>query len=263
MKFPIPFNPQPWTPQHFPRFIGITGLALLGCMIPSHAFSQNAARSNQLANRNQPGQNNQPARSKKPNSNRRTKSHRSSQSLQTLENLFVPPQGRAPQSTANSATRNTDKCNENEASIRAIGPSQGYGLTASDRPAITLDLPPTSAQQVVLLFHSESGELDHRAWLPIPPASPQQSGRGEPSLKHLTQFQLPADQPGLQAGQRYRWSLVVMCGEMIEPDDPTFMGWVKYQAPTPEEQQILIGLSAEEQQRWYGERGYWYDMVQP
>ena len=234
-------------------------------MIPSHAFSQDAAVSNPLPNRsNQPAPSHQPASHQQPSSNQRTKSPRASQLLQTLENLFVPPKGGAPQSTANSATRHPGKCNANEAAIQAITPPLGYGLSASDRPAITLDLPPTSAQQVALLFRSESGLVEHQAWLPIaqPPAQPsgQQSQIDERS-KHWTSFQLPESSPGILPGQSYRWSLVVVCGETIEPDDPTFMGWVEYRAPTAAEQMVLTELSGKDKLGWLGEQGYWYDML--
>lgn len=252
MKLPTPFNQQPLSPRYLSRVI-LLGLALVGYAIPSHASSQDAALSNQSASSSQ-----QSNSSKEPSSNKRTKSPRSSQLLQTLENLFVPPQGGAPQSTANSATRDNGKCAANEATIQAMTPPRGYGLSASDRPVITLDLPPTSAQQVALLFQTESGQLDHHVWLPITQTSSQPNP--ESASLNLTQFQLPADLPGLKSGQRYRWSLVVVCGETIDPDDPTFMGWVEYQAPTLQEKQVLMELTLEEQQRWYGERGYWYDL---
>ena len=235
---------KPWSIRP-KRLLGCIGLALWFYAIPSHAAPKQAT----------PRQTNPP---------KKTRSPRSSRILQTLEKLFVPPKGNAPKSTANSATRDRLKCAPDEATIQAILPPQGYGLTASDRPAIALNLPPTSAQQVALVFSDEAGIVEHKAWLTIPDSTTQSADKqltaGEPQL-HLAQFKLPANRPGLLPGKLYRWSLVVVCGENIEPDDPTFMGWVEYRAPTPADQMGLQNLSAEEKRRWYGEQGYWYDML--
>jgi len=197
---------------------------------------------------------------------KQTRSRRSSRWVKTLETLFVPPTTSAPKSTANSATRSDGRCDASEAPIQAMIPPQGYGLSSRDRPAITLSLPATSAQQAALLFSSESGESEHRVRLSIPESSrlelpPLRSEAIAPS--NLVQFQLPADNPGLMPAQRYRWSLVLICGETIEPDDPTFVGWIEYRPLTAAQQRSLAELSGKEKLRWYGERGYWYDMLQP
>lgn len=202
-----------------------------------------------------------PAKSKQS----RTASRRSIPLLKDLENLFVPPKGNAPKATVNSATRDPLKCSPDEAAIEAFIPPLGYGLSARDRPAITLNLPPnTAAQQVALLFRDESGDIAQRALLPIPKSLTEgnEDSLGLPAAQsRRVQFQLPNSSPGLLPGQLYHWSLVVVCGDSVEPDDPTFMGWVKYQLPTLTESQALASLSLQDKVQWYGKRGYWYDMV--
>lgn len=178
--------------------------------------------------------------------------------LRLLQSYFVPPKQGAPKSTANSATRNARSCGPQEPAIEAIAPPGGYGLTLRDRPQIILSLPPTSAQRVALLFRNETGTFFESALLSIP-----QSSRLNPSSSPEPQwvtFQLPNASRPLPSG-RYRWSLVVICGASIEPDDPTFMGWVERRNPAPEMAQQQLSSSPQQQAHWYGQNGYWYDMV--
>lgn len=251
-------KPQPTRPGRSPGSNLRKRLGCIGFALWLHALPGNAAP--------------EPAAAPKEQANppKKTRSPKSRQILQTLENLFVPPQGKAPKSTASSATRNSGKCAAEEGEIQALLPpqnygSQNYGLSATAHPAITLNLPSTAAKQVALLFRNQSGELEQQVWLPIPPRSTQQGStqqlrEGEPSSQ-LTQFQLPPSSPGLQPGQPYRWSLVVVCGDTVEPDDPTFTGWIEYREPTAVEQAKLSASSAPEKLRWYGQQGYWYDML--
>jgi hypothetical protein len=182
--------------------------------------------------------------------------------LSLLKSYFIPPKQGAPKSTANSATRTGRSCGPQEARIEAIAPPGGYGLTLRDRPAITLALPPTSAQQVVLMFHNEAKTFVESARLPIPPAS-RLAAETSPDPSPLTwvSFQLPETAPALPPG-RYRWSLVVVCGAAIEPDDPTFMGWIERSVVPAEMSPQPETMFPLEQAHWYGQNGYWYDMIQ-
>ncbi|NJR70973.1 MAG: DUF928 domain-containing protein [Synechococcales cyanobacterium CRU_2_2] len=178
--------------------------------------------------------------------------------LRLLQSYFVPPKQGAPKSTANSATRNARSCGPQEAAIEAIAPPGGYGLTLRDRPQIILSLPPTSAQRVALLFRNETGAFFESALLPIPQSS-RSNLFSSPELQWVS-FQLPNSSQPLPSG-RYRWSLVVVCGASIEPDDPTFMGWIERRDAAPEMAQQHRASSPQQQARWYGQNGYWYDMV--
>jgi hypothetical protein len=223
---------------------------------------------------------------KTPSAPKSQRTARASQLRQVLDNLFVPPRSSAPKSTSSSATRNAAKCAPDEANIEAISPPLDHGLTLSDRPSIALNLPQTQAQQVALTLRSESGDWFETARLPIPPwpvsavpapvlPAPEWSSSPTP-LGHSSQmqfpevlpetrlvsFQLPPFSPPLKTGQRYRWSIVVVCGASVEPDDPTFTGWIEPQAPTLAIRQTLATLSPQEKLAWYGQNGYWYDLVQ-
>ncbi len=196
--------------------------------------------------------------------------------LKLARAYFIPPRQRAPRATANSATRDGQSCRPSEASIEAIAPPGGEGLALSDRPAITLHLPPTSARKVALVFRNEAGTFFESVLLPIPQSSsltPIKTGLVQTSQTKTGQskalkpdstgqnwvsFRLPDSSPGLPP-DRYRWSLVVICGESIEPDDPTFMGWVERPATQP--RVVQLPPTPLQRARWYGQNGYWYDLV--
>ncbi|NJN31666.1 MAG: DUF928 domain-containing protein [Synechococcales cyanobacterium RM1_1_8] len=209
-----------------------------------------------------------------------------------LATYFVPPKQDAPQSTTSSATRRGQRCGPGEGMIEAIAPPTGAGMSISDRPAISLQLPSTAAQQVALVFRDPAGDFYQQALLPILPAAQakleiqknhsaesgdrsrdgfggsardgQNGDRPQLSKQPDTtwvSFQLPASAQPLLPNRRYQWSLVVICGDSVQPDDPTFTGWVEYQAPTSEMLQTLAPLSLLERARWYGRNGYWYDMA--
>ena len=210
--------------------------------------------------------------------------------LRSLSPIFVPPEARAPKSTANSATRSGRRCNADKIQVNggmqpvpagaeevdvaaagvstmdiaamdiaAIAPPQGHGFSLTPYPAIALQLPPSSAQSVVLMLRSESdaddlSPEDYRQVLPLSPPPDNAPAR-------LDMLSLPTGAAGLQPGRRYRWSLVVVCGTTVEPDDPTFTGWLDYQPLSAEQQRQWASLPASAQARWLGDRGYWYDLV--
>lgn len=184
---------------------------------------------------------------------------------QALETAFVPPKDYAPSATATSATRDPRRCHGQESRFHAIVPPGGYGLTLKQRPVITLEMAQTSAQRVALVVQDQSGKLHGSAFLPLSQSSDRSlSEAGQPGSDRArwVSFQVPDSIPPLMANQPYRWSLVVVCGELLQPDDPTFMGWVEYRETTSEMVQHLANASREQQADWYAKNGYWYDLVE-
>ncbi len=87
----------------------------------------------------------------------------------------------------------------------------------------------------MLTFQDEAGEYDERAFLPIT------NGAG------IVSFTLPAQKSPLAVGKNYQWSLVVVCGETVQPDAPIFRGWVQRVARTSELESELGQKSVIEQ----------------
>ena len=162
---------------------------------------------------------------------------------------FDPPGDGAPQDTSGAGSRDGLKCPQDEQPIRPLMPQRNYGLTLEERPSIFIDLPKTSAKQVVLTFRDEAGNSYERAYLPIS----DRTG--------IVSFTLPNEKPPLAVGKNYQWSLIVVCGETVQPDDPIFKGWVQRAARTSALEQELGQKSMIEQAAWYAAKGYWYDML--
>ncbi|MDY7013469.1 MAG: DUF928 domain-containing protein [Cyanobacteriota bacterium] len=166
-----------------------------------------------------------------------------------FEENFDPPGDGEPQDTVGAGSRDGGRCLPDEKPMRAIMPDRNYGLTLQERPSIFVDLPETSAREVVLSFKDEAGDEYQRIFLPIP------SERG------IVSFALARSQTPLSPGKNYQWSLTFVCGESVQPDDPVFLGWVQRVARSHELDGELAQLSDLERAQWYGARGYWYDLI--
>ncbi|MCU0570369.1 MAG: DUF928 domain-containing protein [Oculatellaceae cyanobacterium Prado106] len=164
------------------------------------------------------------------------------------QEAFDPPGDDAPPDTVGAGTRSDQRCPGDVQALRPLMSSRNYGLTFAEHPTLFVQVPATSAKQVVLTFQDEARTFYQRTFLPI------QTHAG------VAQFQLPTTQTPLTVGKNYRWSLVVVCGEHVQPDDPVFMGWVQRVEPRGEGDR-LTQKSPLQQAQWYAERGYWYDML--
>ncbi len=160
---------------------------------------------------------------------------------------FEPPGDGAPRDTSGAGSRDGAACNTSEPAVKALMPERNFGLTLSERPTVFTRLGNTSAEQVALVVTSEARTYYEKAFLPIP-------------TDNIAAFTFPASFTPLAVGENYRWSLVVICGETVQPDDPVLSGWVQRVNETSESQRASQSLPVE-QARWYAENGYWYDFV--
>ncbi len=166
-----------------------------------------------------------------------------------FQDNFDPPGDGKPKGSSGAGSRDALKCPEDAQPIRALMPKRNYGLTLAERPTIFVHLPKTSAQQVVLMFQDQARKYYQRAFLPIT------------TRAGIVSFTLPNDKPPLAVGKNYQWSLILVCGKTVQPDDPVVSGWVQRVAKTAKLDSQLQQKSVIEQARWYGAKGYWYDMV--
>jgi hypothetical protein len=168
-----------------------------------------------------------------------------------FEENFEPPGDGQPDDTSSAGSRNGLKCEQdkNTQTIQAIMPSRNYGLTLEERPSIFVYLADTSAQQVVLILQDESADYYQRAFLPIV----DRAG--------ITSFTLPEDKSAPIAGKNYQWSLVIVCGETVQPDDPVLYGWVQRVEASPQQERELAQKSEVDRIAWLAQNGYWYDAI--
>ncbi|WP_198011478.1 DUF928 domain-containing protein [Synechococcus sp. PCC 7335] len=160
---------------------------------------------------------------------------------------FEPPGDDAPRETSGAGSRDGPSCDVSEPAVKALMPKSNFGLTLSERPTVFAQLADTSAEQVALVVTNEAGTYYEQTFLPIPEDD-------------TAAFTFPNSFSPLTVGENYQWSLVVICEETVQPDDPVISGWVQRVESTPELQQASLHLPLE-QARWYAENGYWYDFV--
>ena len=162
----------------------------------------------------------------------------------TFWNGFEPPGDGAPEDTSGAGSRDGLACNANEPPIRALMPARNFGLTLAEQPTVFVELPETSARQVALIVTNEAGTYYERAFLPMPE-------------EDVAAFTFPETFTPLTAGHNYRWSVVVMCEETVQPDDPVLSGWIQ---PVVADRRVSYP-SPIEQAQWYAQNGYWYDLL--
>ncbi|HBB32269.1 MAG TPA: hypothetical protein DDZ80_20395 [Cyanobacteria bacterium UBA8803] len=170
--------------------------------------------------------------------------------------LFKPPPDDAkPQDTAGAGSRGqcpqdvTSDTLTNQPSLMALVPPTNYGLTLAAHPTFWVYLPKTSAKQVVLIFREEGTQYYSETFIPISSA---------PGVISVTPSQ---DSPALEVGKNYQWALVLMCGEVLDPNDPILMSWVRRVAPSQSTFDQLDQTTPLEQAVWYGKQGIWYDAL--
>lgn len=165
-----------------------------------------------------------------------------------FQDSLEPPGDPEPKDTKGSGSRDGKKCFPQEQDIKPLMPKRNYGLTLQQHPSIFVRLPKTTAKRVMLSFQDEARNYYQRSFLPI-------------TENGIVSFKLPEDKPSLSIGKNYKWSLVIVCGDTVQPDDPTFIGWVQRVEKTPQIENQLIGKTAVEKAKWYGKNRFWYEML--
>jgi Domain of Unknown Function (DUF928) len=165
---------------------------------------------------------------------------------------FDPPGDPAPTHTRGAGSRGQGQCTADETIVRPLMPTRNYGLTLEAHPAILVQMSQSTAQQAILTFQDSQGQLHSRAFLPI--VAPSETTK-------LVSFQSPVDAPALTAGKNYRWTLTIVCGDRVQPDDPVFTGWVQRVARTANLDRRLQSQTPLQRAQWYSDRGYWYDLL--
>jgi hypothetical protein len=162
---------------------------------------------------------------------------------------FDPPGEPEPKTSSGAGSRDSQRCSLNEKPIKPLMPKSNFGLTFEEHPSVFIHLPKTSAKRVVLSLKDEKAKYYQRSFLPI-------TTNGE-----IVSFKLPTEKSPLAIGKNYQWSLVIVCGRKVQPDDPTFRGWVQRVARTPLMDRKLANKTPIWRAKWYGDNGYWYEML--
>jgi hypothetical protein len=128
---------------------------------------------------------------------------------------FDPPGSGAPPETHGAGSRSDQTCPNQSEPIRSLMPIE-RGVTFSDRPAVAIAVPENSlVRQAVLTFRDEQEQIHAQVTLPVV------------AKQGIARLQFPPSTPPLNVGKAYRWSVVMICGDTVQPDDPILTGWLQ------------------------------------
>ncbi|WP_148662835.1 DUF928 domain-containing protein [Scytonema hofmannii] len=167
---------------------------------------------------------------------------------------FRPPRLPAPRHSTGGASRSGNNCLMAEkvgstASVTALLPSSGIGLTVKERPAILVYIPPTTAKKALFGVQDEQAINHYQTTINLPE---------KPGVMAI---KLPDSVPGIKTGKNYQWSLAMICSSELEPDSPLVSGWIqRIEYPVGLKNQSRSSPSLELASH-LAKHGVWYDTI--
>lgn len=163
---------------------------------------------------------------------------------------FNPPKTQAPKSSSGGASRDASSCGADlaattTASVTPLLPKTNIGLTVAEHPAILVYVPQTNAKKALFGLQDEQGKQYYQTMLPLP------------SKRGVMEVKLPDSVSALKIGKNYRWSLVMICTQELEPDSPWVSGWIRrVESNRPFNHQPTLELVSR-----LADMGIWYDSL--
>ncbi|AFY57159.1 protein of unknown function (DUF928) [Rivularia sp. PCC 7116] len=166
---------------------------------------------------------------------------------------FIPPVTSAPEENASTSGASRDigscaiaKVSSKNTSIVKLLPKSNIGLTAKQRPSIMVYVPATTARKAFFSIQDENFNHHYQATLDLP----EEAG--------IMEIKLPASAPVLATGKKYQYSLAMICGEYLEPDDQLISGWIERVESKGNmlNQKVSVELASE-----LAGEGMWYDAL--
>lgn len=138
------------------------------------------------------------------------------------------------------------KSNKKNGTIVKVLPKSNIGLTTQQRPSIMVYIPKSSAQSAFFSMQDEDFNHYYETTLQLP----QKAG--------VMEIKIPASVPALATGKNYQYSLAMICGLELEPDDPLISGWIQRVQPKGNvvNQKASVELASQ-----LASNGIWLDAV--
>ncbi|MEH1944904.1 MAG: DUF928 domain-containing protein [Nostoc sp.] len=174
-----------------------------------------------------------------------------SQKLQNwqISQNFIPPNRKAPQTTAGGATRGGDECSlEGKKSLIALMPANKLGLTITERPTFYWFVQQMPLQTAQFSLLDDEGILYKTTF-----KLPNQSG--------IIGFTLPAQAPSLKVDKQYYWYVAIACDSEEPEQKITVGGWVQRIQPTPDLLRQLSKTNPKQLSQAYAKNGIWYEVL--
>lgn len=174
--------------------------------------------------------------------------------LQAIQaNSFTPPQSGVPGGTSGGASRGDGACAAGSVAessgMKLLIAATDQNLTTKERPTYFAHVADPAITQLFLSLQKESGDDFYQTVIPITPGS------------DLVIIQMPDDAPPLEVGTAYNWSIAMICGSSLRPDDPVITGQIRRVAIDAAMQAELEGMSTLDQAAWYIKHGIWFDAL--
>jgi len=154
---------------------------------------------------------------------------------------FKPPGDDAPTTSTGGASRSGGSCVASNAEFSPVVPKTNSGLTLSAHPTVYAYIPETTAKKAFFSIEDENTNHLYQTTIDLPASS------GVIGIK------IP-DSASIKTSKNYKWSLVMICGEYLEPDSPSVNAWIRRleQAELPVSESLVSKLAT---------KGIWYDAI--
>ncbi len=166
---------------------------------------------------------------------------------------FTPQGAQAPKRSSGGASRSGSSCGTtkaiNSAAVTPLLPTTNIGLTMAERPTIFVYVPETSAKKAFFSIQDEDTNNHYQTTLRLQ------------ELPGVMEVKLPDSAPALKTGKNYKWSLVMICTEDLEPDSPSVSGWIRRVEPNRSLVNQQNMKSQLESVSKLAEAGIWYDSL--
>ena len=167
------------------------------------------------------------------------------------ESKFRLPQRQVPERTTPGGSRSDGQCflNAEKMPLTPLVPKDNFGLTVAKYPTIFVYIPETFAKKAFFSITDPYGKFHYQTEISLP----EQSGAIAISL---AQIQQP-----LQLNSNYQWSLVLICGDQLEPDDPQVTGFIQRVELDYSPTQLSELDISQQSVCLLSQQGIWYDLL--
>ena len=189
--------------------------------------------------------------------------------------LFQPPPGEEePDETEGAGTRDGGKCSQDIATqavkrigdrseLTAIAPYENdnygakifYGGTTKEHPSFWVNIPETSARKAILMVKQGSDA----PWHQLLEHSRQEIDLSEKA--GITEIKLSKDAPALEIGKKYKWKVVLVCGNSVNPNDPEVTAGIKRIDRSQISHNVPTTQTELDKAALYAKEGIWYDAL--
>lgn len=176
--------------------------------------------------------------------------------LANAQSVSFKPKGRPEQTAGGAARGNCLQVGASQgadgnvsAPIAALIPATDGEFTAADRPTFMVNISQPGVRQAELSLWDENSQGIYQTTISLA------------GTAGIVGLQLPKDAPPLEVGQRYKWTVAVVCDVANRQRDAVVEGWIQRGEMTATMTQELNAADALKQAQLYAANGFWYDTV--